>query len=323
MTDRSKPPIHRFLKPAQFLVLAGLAVLLWHTFDGAEAARLLLVADLRWAFAAAIILTLQTLLSATRWQLTAGRLGIVFSLSAAVREYYLAQFVNLSLPGGVIGDAGRAYRSRQGKGLLLAGQAVVFERIAGQIGLLAVFLAGLTLQVLSPGGFDWPGWLAAPVMGMLAALIAGFCLVTLGFHVFRHHAQPLRRLGQRFLYAVLHRDVAMKQACLSLLTALCNVVAFALCAVALGVDLAVLDILTIVPLILLGMLLPIGVGGWGVREGAAALLFPVMGAASSAGLATSVAFGLVIVISMLAGLALSWALGPPKHQIVNTQQGKL
>jgi hypothetical protein len=55
-----------------------------------------------------------------------------------VREYYLAQIVNQSLPGGMIGDAGRAVRARAQAGLLAAGQAVVFERLAGQI---AMFLA--------------------------------------------------------------------------------------------------------------------------------------------------------------------------------------
>ncbi|MBV6656771.1 MAG: flippase-like domain-containing protein [Devosiaceae bacterium] len=294
------------IKIAQLAALAILAVLLWHAFDGHEAARLLIVADLRWLLAAGALLTLQTLLSALRWKLTAERLGLSFSYGVAVREYYLAQFVNLSLPGGVLGDANRAYRSRQTGGFLLAGQAVIFERLAGQIGLLAVFLVGVSWSLVSEQGLNWPDWLVSSVFGVLAACLLLPLVLLVAAQSFRMHYGPLRRFGQRFVAAVLHRDVLAAQVALSLLTALCNVTAFALCAVALGANLAIVDALVLVPLILLAMLVPLSISGWGVREGAAALLFPVIGFAASAGLAASVAFGLVLTVAMLAGFALSW-----------------
>ncbi len=57
-----------------------------------------------------LTLTVQTLLSAWRWRLTARQLGLRIAPSQSVREYYLAQIVNQSLPGGMAGDVGRAER---------------------------------------------------------------------------------------------------------------------------------------------------------------------------------------------------------------------
>src|SRR5690554_3146780 len=53
---------------------------------------------------------LQVVLSAWRWRYTAGRLGVSVPMTLAVREYYLATFLNQVLPGGVVGDVNRAWR---------------------------------------------------------------------------------------------------------------------------------------------------------------------------------------------------------------------
>ncbi|MEX0870777.1 MAG: lysylphosphatidylglycerol synthase domain-containing protein, partial [Aquisalimonadaceae bacterium] len=82
-------------------LLALMAVLL----DAGEVIELLLNADPTWLLFALAITVLQVLLSAWRWRFTAGRLGLTLPFPAAVREYYLATFINQVLPGGVLGDA--------------------------------------------------------------------------------------------------------------------------------------------------------------------------------------------------------------------------
>ena len=55
-------------------------------------------------------------------------------------------------------------------------------------------------------------------------------------------------------------------------------------------------------ILLLGwMLVPLTIGGWGLREGTAAALFPLVGGSGEAGLAASIAFGLVLLASSLPG----------------------
>jgi uncharacterized membrane protein YbhN (UPF0104 family) len=113
------------------------------------------------AGAGLLALSVQTVLSALRWQLTARQLGIALGTVQAIREYYLSQVVNQSLPGGMIGDAGRAVRSRGQAGLVAAGRPWCSNGLAGQIAMFVLAVAFLaTLAV--PGGLDWPRWLARP-----------------------------------------------------------------------------------------------------------------------------------------------------------------
>jgi uncharacterized membrane protein YbhN (UPF0104 family) len=77
--------------------------------------------------------------------------------------------------------------------------------------------------------------------------------------------------------------------------------------VATGTVIGPFAMLTVVPLILLAMIVPLSVAGWGVRESAAAMLFPVVGASAEAGLAASVAFGLVFLsVTLPGGAILLW-----------------
>jgi uncharacterized membrane protein len=51
------------------------------------------------------------------------------------------------------------------------------------------------------------------------------------------------------------------------------------------------------------MLVPLSVAGWGYREGAAAAVFPLIGASAAAGVSASVVFGAVMLGASLPGLA--------------------
>ena len=55
-------------------------------------------------------------------------------------------------------------------------------------------------------------------------------------------------------------------------------------------------------LLLLVMAIPVTVAGWGVREGAAALLWPMAGMPAEQGVALSVGYGLAVLLSSLPGV---------------------
>ena len=297
------------LRTLQIVVTLACLALLWRMADGATAMRHLANADPFWIGAALAALTLQTFLSALRWRLTAGQLGIALERGVAVREYYLAQIVNQVLPGGVLGDAGRAVRARGPAGLLASGQAVLFERLAGQIALLAVFGAGVTGTALVPGGFDGPAWLLPGTLFLLGGVAPALVVVRVGRRL--RGLRAVAAFAAAFTRTVAGPEVRMRQLAMSLGTALCNVAAFACCATAVDVPLAPSAALVLVPLILLAMLIPLTVSGWGLREGAAASLLPLAGATSAGGLAASVAFGLTVLLSALPGLiALALAATP-------------
>lgn len=319
----------RFVSPTLLQVLrlvlgAGCLALLWQLADGAQAMRYLAAADSAWLVAALLALILQTLLSAMRWRLTALQLGIAIDRGTAVGEYYLSQLINQLLPGGMLGDAGRAVRARAQAGLLASGQAVVFERLAGQLGLLTVFAVAVVATQLLPGGFDGPqGFLLVA----LCLFVAGAAVLVLcralrqaqtGLPSLLHlrGLRAARKFAAAFAHSVAAPQVRTRQGLMSLGTALCNVGAFACCAIAVGAPLAIPAALVLVPLVLLTMLIPITPSGWGLREGAAAALLPLAGATSAEALAASVAFGLVLLASTLPGviaLAQAAAPGPVKY----------
>ena len=266
-------------------VALAVMALMWRVLDGGRAAALLASADPRWMTAALVALTGQTLLSAARWRMTAAALGQRIGWRRAVSEYYLGQIVNQAVPGGVAGDAGRAMRARHDGGLRRAGLAVALERAIGQVGLLAILAVGLAL----PQGPDLPPridsalWLAGTVVLAAAALAA--------------------IAARRALREVLAPSRLLRQAGLSLGAAALNVAAFALAARATGTVMTAPEAALLIPLILIAMILPVTVAGWGLREGAAAALFPLIGAPPEAGMAASICFGLVFLASTLPGLA--------------------
>src|SRR5215831_661675 len=103
--------------------------------------------DARALAAGASIALVTTVCCAWRWQIVARGLGIELSLRAAVAAYYRSQFLNVTLPGGIVGDVHRGVShgrdvSDVGRGL----RAVAWERSAGQV--VQVVLTVAVLAVL-------------------------------------------------------------------------------------------------------------------------------------------------------------------------------
>lgn len=293
----------------QIALTALVFYLLWHVANGQDALALISAAQPFWIVAALLAFSAQTVLSALRWRLTAARLGLHLTPVAALREYYLSQMVNQTLPGGVLGDAARAVRTRNDAGLAMAGLAVVLERLAGQIALVTVLACGFAVTYFGDTGFVWPTWAALAVA--LIVLGTGMAIAVLIFTARSSAATRTATIGRHIKHALIARDVVVPQVTLSLATALCNLAAFAFCARAVGVILPVAAVFVLVPLVLFAMLVPFTISGWGVREGAATLLLPLAGITAPQSLAASVAFGLTLLVATLPGLlALWWASQP-------------
>ena len=126
----------------RMLLTILLLLLIARLIDLQAALGLVRNADWRWMFACFVVVQIQVVLSAIRWQVTAVRLGQALSVPRAIREYYLATLGNLSLPGGITGDAARVYRNRQAGGVGVSAQSVLIERLAGQLALLVVTFSG-------------------------------------------------------------------------------------------------------------------------------------------------------------------------------------
>lgn len=266
-----------------------LGLLLWWA-DPRSVLGHLWEASILWLVASGLSLTALTFLMAKRWQIVARAVEIDISYPLAVAEYYIAQLVNLVLPGGIAGDVARAVRVRQVGDLTRAAQSVAADRIVGQTVMFVVLGLALAFGLILPGGIAWPAiaW---------AAIVAGIAVAFIAYWTARaDHATG------RFLRMVFQLMKNVQLISLALLITGLLIFSLYACARATGTVIPPNGWFTLVPLILSAMLVPLSIGGWGWREGAAAALFPLIGAAPSAGIAMGIAYGAMMMIAALPGL---------------------
>lgn len=268
-----------------------LAALLWWS-DAADVLARLRDADVTWIALAVLALTIATFSMARRWQIAAAEFDLCLSYPVALREYYLAQLINTIVPGGVAGDVTRAVRARAGADLSRAAQSVMAERLLGQIAILGVMFCGFAVALAVPGGPEWAslGWL---VVLILTGCAAAACVVA-----HRNHATG------RFMALILMLMRRPSMILHGVITTVCLIFGFYASARAIGVAIPIAGLATLIPLVLCAMLVPLSVGGWGWREGAAAALFPVIGASASAGIATGITYGVVAFLAVLPAMAI-------------------
>ncbi|MBD3640588.1 MAG: flippase-like domain-containing protein [Marinobacter sp.] len=254
-----------------------------------------------------LLTVMQVVLSAWRWRFTLSRLRLSLPFGQAVREYYLATFLNQILPGGVAGDVNRAWRSSLATGQRLAAiHGVAIERLSGQVTLALVVVVSLAwllvsgslqVPVIGPNGTKSLFWIAVS----LVILVPGVWLIHSGGKV----AAYLRRLAEHIRLALWQWPALPVQLLSSCLVLASYLAVFLVLAVGAGFVTGVAELLLWAALgsfLLLSMVIPLTVAGWGVREGAAAVLWPMVGLPAEQGVAISVGYGVVVLVSSLPGL---------------------
>ena len=271
-----------------------LAVLLWRVGTGpfVDGVRTLDA----WSLVAATgIGVVTTVCCAWRWSLVAGRLGVGVPLGPAVAAYYRSQFLNTTLPGGVLGDVHRAVRHGRDVGDVGGGvRAVVVERLAGQV-VLAVLATAALVLLPSPVRASMP-FVAALVLAGLASAVA--------WGAMRAPALP-------WAGVVLASTVAVAG----------YVATFLVAARSVGATASVATLLPLALLVLVAMAVPANVAGWGPREGMAAWAFGAAGLGADQGVAIAVAYGVLALVASLPGAAVLVATGHRRDSDLPVPQG--
>ena len=254
--------------------------------------------------AASVLAVLTTTCCAWRWRIVAGGLGVDLPLGSAVTAYYRSLFLNVTLPGGVVGDVHRGVSHGRDTSDVARGlRAVAWERSAGQ-----VVQAIVTVAVLLVLPSAVPAAVPLVALAVLAAAAAIVALAVRPRHAdgrSRWRAVAARELRE----ALLARRAWPVVALASTLVVAGHAATFLLAAHAAGVSAPPSTLLPLALLVLFGGALP-NVGGWGPREGVAAWAFAAAGVGAAAGVATSVAYGVLVLVASLPGavvLAAAWA----------------
>jgi uncharacterized membrane protein YbhN (UPF0104 family) len=240
---------------------------------------------------------LTTICCAWRWRIVARGLGVDLPLGTAVSAYYRSLFLNVTLPGGVVGDVHRGFShgrdtSDVGRGL----RAVAWERSAGQI--VQVVLTVAVLIVLPS-----PVHGVAPLVA-IALIVAAACVALVARvrpALGRSRWARLRRAAARDLRdALLARRAWPAIALASALVVAGHAATFVIAARSAGVTAPPSEMLPLALLVMLAAALP-NVGGWGPREGVTAWVFAAAGLGASLGVATAVVYGVMVFVASLPG----------------------
>jgi len=255
--------------------------------------------------AGAGVTALTTVCYAWRWKTVARGLGVGLSLPVAVAAYYRSLFLNVTLPGGIVGDVHRGVNHGRDVGDVgRALRAVVWDRAVGQA--VQVVLTVIVLLALpSPVQSSMPLVTIALVVATIGVVLVARTRADGGRSV---PARIRRTVAADIRDGLLARRSWLGIALASTLVVGGHVVTFLIAARTVGIAAPASRMLPIALLVLLAMVLP-GLGAWGPREGAAAWVFGAAGLGAQGGVATGVVYGVMVFVASLPGavvLVVAW-----------------
>lgn len=256
-----------------------------------------------WMMVGAVLIGLSLIIRAYRWHIILHEVGSSIRFGRLVELYLVGSFFNAFLPSGLGGDVVRAAEAAQDVDTGVAVSTVLVDRLSG---LMALFVMALVVLPFRPSNF--PNSLAVTIAVIsLAGLIMGVILVDgrLFAVMIQKLPENIRSLGDGFM----GRFSQSIQNCgwQALGKALVISVGFNLIQVgwwasagrALSLEIPFSYYLLVVPLMSLALLVP-SIGGLGVRENLAPMLFVGAGVSAEQSVAlTLLVFGLERVASLL------------------------
>ena len=260
------------------------------------------------AIVAAVTLTaLTTVCSAWRWRVAAQALGMGIGLPAAVRSYYRSLFLNSVLIGGVLGDVHRAVtHGRRSGDVVLGLRAVAWERLCGQV-IQAVVTVVVLLTLTSPVRPALP-YVLAGVAGVAGVAGAAGCAALVARHTDRRGRSRLTRavraVADDLRHGILAPHVWPQLALSSVLVVAGHTATFVIAARVAGSTAPLGELLVLLMVVQTATVIPLGIGGWGLREGVAAWAFAAAGLGAATGITITTLYAVLMLIAVAPGAGL-------------------
>jgi uncharacterized protein (TIRG00374 family) len=274
-------------------------------------------AEWEWFVAAIALMAAAIMVGGARWYLLLRAASIDVSRRTTIRAFSLAYFFNTVLPTSVGGDAVRAWIVGRPSGqVVLAATSVVIDKLTALACLFVFAWAALIVDSSSvPSAvvrsFFWTTLLFVISMSVFAAAAAG------SVRLARRLPQRLRSAAEsagralhswmrspRLLLGVFGLGIAYQ---------LMGVGVLVLLAKAIGFDLSLALAAVAAAIILVAMLVPISIGGFGVREAGFVILLGEAGISATDATLLSLLSAVVILVASLVTLA-PLATGPGLFQ---------
>jgi uncharacterized protein (TIRG00374 family) len=269
---------------------------------------------------ALIVLFSLSLPGAVRWSNVLKIVGYPLQFVKTWHIMLVASFFNQALPSTMGGDIVRMVHGyRVGIPINIAISNVVIDRLTSFVSLL--LLVAMTLPIIFFIISDTSQWWVAPFF-IATGVMGLYLLVSLKHIPSQLQTSWLVRTTINFsehLSAVLlNRRWGWKAMVAGLAVHIMRVASIWIIAMGLNINTGLLDCFALVPLALVVAMIPISIGGWGLREGAFLGAFSLVGVMPGEAVALSVTFGLSSIFASLPG-GLIWLLNSGIRRSVNAE----
>ena len=292
-------PVVRFAVKG-IIALAIIGYLL-HGMDTDNVGRQILGIDPLHLFMAMVLGCLISFVASVRWYYVIRATGHRLTWYRVLQLTLTGTFFNQVLPTSMGGDLARIpYAHQSGLPLGSSVSSVILDRAAGMTALVVLVLATLPLDlsILDASHARWT--LAGVAACGLAGIALVLCMALVPARLIPRVLEPLinlslslrETLAGRYAPAVLVPGVAVHVVRVATVYAI---------ATGMHLDINFTDCLVLVPPALLLTLLPVSIGGWGIREGAFVVAFGFTGLPPEQAFALSVLFGVTILVAGLLG----------------------
>jgi glycosyltransferase 2 family protein len=248
--------------------------------------------------------TIHIYIGPLRWQIILvallGGKDKALSLFSLIRIYYISLFFNCCMPGAVGGDVVRVWLAKsQEIPLSICVNSVIIDRMMALLALVMVVI--LTMPMLAATvGFD-----ATPILPVLVTLaIAGLWFLLKADRLlarFNHLSAVQWFLNLLMGIRLILRKPLVFISVLVLAIAMQFVFSLSawLLAQSLSINMTLLQSITLMPIVLLVTMLPISIGGWGVREVGIIGMLGLIGVPKASALILSLQLGFIAVLVSL------------------------
>ena len=264
-------------------------------------------ANLTWFGLASLATSLGICANAIRWNSITEHLQPAIGIRTALIGYFEGMFFNQVLPTGVGGDAVRGLRAYDvGLSAGLATLSVILDRAYGLLSVALIVVTAALFQLSAIG--DTPIFSTLIVVsgcivfGAAASVVLGAMITPERMPTW---IRPIAWTAKGFSTCTLTLSPIFKIAVMLIVSNSLNVLTVVLCAKSVAVPLGFWTCVILTQALTLAAILPVSVGGWGVREGIAILLLAPVGIGSTDAAAISVMFGVVLTVNALLG-AIVW-----------------
>lgn len=325
----SPTAMRRRLLPILRLVISlGLISFLVTKIDLGAVQLALRSIDLKFILVALIFVSLHRIATIYKWNLLLRAKGLLIPFTTLAWLWLVNNFVGLFLPTTVGEDVARTISlGRYISDATEAASSVVVDRIVGVTTLLTVALGGavLTTSILIPDAIIFAILLLLFSIGALVFTFNNRPLlnrVTRSFYSMKDNviARKLKLFHESLSKYTKHKKVLMVVLTISFFVQFFRVLIVYSVSLSLNLDISVYYFFLFVPLIIFVTMLPISIGGIGVREGAYIYFFSHVGMPIHSAFVLSLLSYALTLVAALPGGAIYALIGLPKQLQVESSE---